>query len=101
MEGCDQGIEAVLSKLVGAGRGLEIVSRVNDIPKGRRLAVSTNILGSLIAICMRATGQVSQLTGQLTETIAESLPRVRFSANGGRFRRRLARLWRRVARALN
>ena len=67
MEGCDLGIEAVLSKMVGPGRGLEIVSRVNDIPKGSRLAVSTNLLGSLIAICMRATGQVSQLTGTLTE----------------------------------
>jgi len=67
MEGCDQNIDAVLTKLVGPGRGLEIVSRVNDIPKGSRLAVSTNLLGSLIAICMRATGQVSQLTGTLTE----------------------------------
>lgn len=67
MEGCDLGIEAVLNKLVGPGRGLEIVSRVNDIPKGSRLAVSTNLLGSLIAICMRATRQVSQLTGTLTE----------------------------------
>ncbi len=67
MEGCDLGIESVLTKLVGPGRGLEIVCRVNDIPKGSRLAVSTNLLGSLIAICMRATGQVSQLTGSLTE----------------------------------
>ncbi len=67
MEGCNLEIEAVLSKLVGPGRGLEIVSRVNDIPKGSRLAVSTNLLGSLIAICMRATGQVSQLVGPLQE----------------------------------
>ena len=28
----------------GPGRGLEIVSKVNDIPKGSRLAVSTNLL---------------------------------------------------------
>lgn len=67
MEGCDLGIESVLTKLVGPGRGLEIVCRVNDIPKGSRLAVSTNLLGSLIAICMRATGQVSLLVGTLTE----------------------------------
>ena len=67
MEGCDVGIEAVLTPLVGAGLGLEVVSRVNDIPKGSRLAVSTNLLGSLIAVCMRATGQVSQLTGTLAE----------------------------------
>lgn len=68
MEGCEIGIEAALSQMIGPGLGLEIVSRVNDIPKGSRLAVSTNLLGSLIALCMRATGQVSQLTGSLTET---------------------------------
>ena len=31
------------------GHGLEIVCKVNDIPKGSRLAVSTNLLASLIA----------------------------------------------------
>ncbi|MCA9134271.1 MAG: hypothetical protein KDA45_13980, partial [Planctomycetales bacterium] len=68
MEGCDAGIEAVLTPLVGPGRGLEIISRVNDIPKGSRLAVSTNLLGSLIALCMRASGQVASLTGPLSES---------------------------------
>ena len=67
MEGCDLPMETVMSRLVGAGKGLEVVSRVNDIPKGSRLAVSTNLLGSLISVCMRASGQVSQLTGPLTE----------------------------------
>lgn len=67
MEGCDASISTVLKRLVGPGRGIEVVSRVNDIPKGSRLAVSTNLLGSLISLCMRATGQISQLTGQLTE----------------------------------
>lgn len=67
MEGCDVPIEELLSQLVGPGLGLEIVSRVNDIPKGSRLAVSTNLLGSLISVCMRATGQVSQFTGTLVE----------------------------------
>lgn len=67
MEGCDLGIETVLTKLVGPGKGLEVASRVNDIPKGSRLAVSTNLLGSLISVCMRASHQVSQLTGPLTE----------------------------------
>ena len=67
MEGCDLPIESALNKLVGPGYGLEIVSRVNDIPKGSRLAVSTNLLGSLISVCMRASGQVSQLSGPLTE----------------------------------
>src|SRR5690606_21358730 len=51
----------------GPGLGLELVSKVNDIPKGSRLAVSTNLLGSLISICMRATGQVSALSGPLAE----------------------------------
>src|SRR5207253_4856993 len=41
--------------------------QVNNIPKGSRLAVSTNLLASLIAVCMRATGQTRSLTGQLTE----------------------------------
>ena len=50
------------------GHGIEIVSRVNDIPKGSRLAVSTNLLASLISVCMRATGQAHALTGQLAET---------------------------------
>jgi hypothetical protein len=53
--------------VVGPGRGLEIVSSVNNIPKGSRLAVSTNLLAALIAVCMRATGQARSLTGELTE----------------------------------
>jgi hypothetical protein len=67
MEGCQQGIDELLERLVGPGLGLEIVSKVNDIPKGSRLAVSTNLLGSLISICMRATEQVGSLTGALGE----------------------------------
>ncbi|MFA5264825.1 MAG: UTP--glucose-1-phosphate uridylyltransferase, partial [Opitutaceae bacterium] len=67
MEGSGHDLAAVLSRLVGAGRGLEIVSQVRDIPKGSRLAVSTNLLGCLISLCMRATGQVSCLTGGLSE----------------------------------
>lgn len=67
MEGCGQSIESVLRRMIGPGFGLEIVSKVNDIPKGSRLAVSTNLLGSLISVCMRATGQVQSLTGGLEE----------------------------------
>jgi hypothetical protein len=40
---------------------------VNNIPKGSRLAVSTNLLGSIIAVCMRATGQTAHLEGPLAE----------------------------------
>ena len=68
MEGCGGTIADVFSRMIGPGLGLEVASRVNDIPKGSRLAVSTNLLGSLISICMRATGQVSTLTGQLEES---------------------------------
>ena len=51
----------------GQGYGLELVSQVNGIPKGSRLAVSTNLLACLIAVCMRATGQTQALTGMLQE----------------------------------
>src|SRR5207249_5136871 len=49
------------------GRGLEIVSSVNNIPKGSRLAVSTTLLAALVSVCMRATGQAASLTGPLQE----------------------------------
>jgi hypothetical protein len=67
MEGAEQPLADVLARLVQPGHGLEIVSRVNDIPKGSRLAVSTSLLACLIAACMRATGQVSSLTGSMEE----------------------------------
>ena len=67
MEGAEQPLSDLLERLLGPGRGLEIVSSVNNIPKGSRLAVSTNLLAALISVCMRATGQTESLTGQLTE----------------------------------
>ena len=67
LEGSGQPLVALLSQLVGPGRGLELVSQVRRIPKGSRLAVSTSLLASLIAVCMRATGQSRQITGSLTE----------------------------------
>ena len=57
MEGSEQSLADLLARLVGPGRGIELVSNVNGIPKGSRLAVSTNLLACLIAVCMRATGQ--------------------------------------------
>lgn len=68
LEGSGQPLRLVLEQLVGPGRGIELVSQVSDIPKGSRLAVSTNLLGGLISLCMRATGQVSALTGSLDDT---------------------------------
>ena len=68
MEGAAQPLAQILERLTGArGLGIEIVSKVNGIPKGSRLAVSTTLLASLIAACMRSTGQIASLEGGLSE----------------------------------
>ncbi len=67
IEGSGQSLADLLARVVGHGRGLELVSNVNNIPKGSRLAVSTNLLAALISVCMRATGQARSLTGPLEE----------------------------------
>jgi hypothetical protein len=67
LEGTAARLEDLLAQVVRPGHGLEVVSKVNDIPKGSRLAVSTNLLASLISLLMRATCQVKNLTGPLDE----------------------------------
>jgi len=68
MEGATQPLADLLARLTGMqGCGIEIVSKVNDIPKGSRLAVSTNLLACLIAVCMRATDQIHATEGGLGE----------------------------------
>ena len=67
IEGSGQSLADLLERILGPGRGLELVSSVNNIPKGSRLAVSTNLLAALIGVCMRATGQARSLTGPLEE----------------------------------
>ncbi|MCX6875660.1 MAG: UTP--glucose-1-phosphate uridylyltransferase [Verrucomicrobia bacterium] len=67
IEGSGQSLADLLAEMVGPGRGIELVSHVNNIPKGSRLAVSTNLLAALIGACMRATGQARSLTGPLEE----------------------------------
>ncbi|HEY5961933.1 MAG TPA: hypothetical protein VIV60_35485, partial [Polyangiaceae bacterium] len=67
LEGSGQSLTRLLEQLIGPGLGLEIVSQVHDIPKGSRLAVSTNLLCGLIALCMRATAQVTGMVGGLVE----------------------------------
>ncbi len=67
LEGSGQSLAELLARLAGPGRGLELVSSVNNIPKGSRLAVSTNLLAALISVGMRATGQAASLTGPLQE----------------------------------
>jgi hypothetical protein len=68
IEGSGQNLADLLARIVGRGRGLEIASSVNGIPKGSRLAVSTNLLACLISVCMRATGQTESFTGCLRES---------------------------------
>ena len=68
IEGSGQSLADLLAEMLGPGRGLELVSSVNDIPKGSRLAVSTNLLAALISVCMRATGQAESLLGPLGES---------------------------------
>jgi hypothetical protein len=60
-EGTNQSLEQILSRIVAPGMGIELVTKVNDIPKGSRLAVSTNLLGSIISLLMRATGANSEI----------------------------------------
>ena len=50
IEGSGQSLGDLLAEMLGPGRGLELVSSVNDIPKGSRLAVSTNLLAALIGV---------------------------------------------------
>jgi hypothetical protein len=68
IEGSGERLADLLARLVGPGHGIELISSVNGIPKGSRLAVSTNLLACLIAVCMRATGQTRRLDGQLDES---------------------------------
>ncbi len=67
IEGSEQDLGDLLARLVGPGKGLELVSNVNGIPKGSRLAVSTNLLAALITVCMRATSQTGDIEGPLQE----------------------------------
>ena len=67
MEGAGLPLSDLLDRMVGPGKGFELVSHVNNIPKGSRLAVSTNLLASMISLLMRATGQTASLSGALSE----------------------------------
>lgn len=66
-EGTRHSIKDLLGAIIGPGMGIELVTKVNDIPKGSRLAVSTNLLASMISALMRATQQTQSFTGLLTE----------------------------------
>ncbi|EHQ25732.1 UTP--glucose-1-phosphate uridylyltransferase [Mucilaginibacter paludis] len=67
-EGTNQSLPEILARIIAPGMGIELVTRVNDIPKGSRFAVSTNLLGSIISLLMRATRQTQSLEGGLLES---------------------------------
>ncbi|WP_026463804.1 UTP--glucose-1-phosphate uridylyltransferase [Adhaeribacter aquaticus] len=67
-EGTNQPLASILARIVAPGMGIELVTKVNDIPKGSRFAVSTNLLGSIISLLMRATCQTKNLIGGLEES---------------------------------
>ena len=78
--------------------GVELVTKVNDIPKGSRLAVSTNLLASIISVLMRATGQTAALDGPLERDRAAAGGLARDPGRvAGRLGRRLAGLGRHLA----
>jgi UDP-N-acetylglucosamine pyrophosphorylase/galactokinase/mevalonate kinase-like predicted kinase len=60
-------LEDILFKLLNKKGGIEVVTRVNNIPKGSRLAVSTALLSTVITRLMRYSGQISNQTGPLKE----------------------------------
>lgn len=66
LEGRSGSLSALLAQLLGAGRGLQLTTHVRGLPKGSRLAVSTNLLAAIIAAAMRATGQTETLSGPLS-----------------------------------
>ncbi len=58
-------LKDILRKLLGKAGGIEIVTKVNSIPKGSRLAVSTTLLSTIITRLMRFSGQIDNQTGRL------------------------------------
>jgi UDP-N-acetylglucosamine pyrophosphorylase len=66
-EGTKFTVKEILDKIIAPGLGIELVTKVNGIPKGSRLAVSTNLLASMISTLMRATQQTQSIEGILSE----------------------------------
>ncbi len=58
----------ILRKLLGRHGGIEIVTRVNGIPKGSRFAVSTTLLATIITRLMRFSGQIKNQSGPLNDS---------------------------------
>ncbi|MBI5674994.1 MAG: UTP--glucose-1-phosphate uridylyltransferase [Nitrospirae bacterium] len=60
-------LKDIIMKLLNKPGGIEVVTRVNGIPKGSRLAVSTTLLAAIITRLMRFSGQIKNQQGSLTE----------------------------------
>lgn len=67
MEGKRIPLAKLLERFLGMRGGFELVTRVRDLPKGSRLAVSTTLLAAIITRLMRFSGQTRNLEGPLTE----------------------------------
>lgn len=67
LEESDIPLADILHKLLGRRGGIEIVTRVNGIPKGSRFAVSTTLLAAIITRLMRFSGQIKDMTGPIRE----------------------------------
>jgi UDP-N-acetylglucosamine pyrophosphorylase/galactokinase/mevalonate kinase-like predicted kinase len=67
LENKDLPLHDILQKLLNKPGGIEVVTRVNNIPKGSRLAVSTALLTTVITCLMRFSGQIVNLTGPLKD----------------------------------
>ncbi|MFQ5900120.1 MAG: UTP--glucose-1-phosphate uridylyltransferase [Thermodesulfobacteriota bacterium] len=63
----DISLKDILWKLLDKPGGIKIITRVNNIPKGSRFAVSTTLLAAIITRLMRFSGQISNQTGPLSE----------------------------------
>jgi UDP-N-acetylglucosamine pyrophosphorylase/galactokinase/mevalonate kinase-like predicted kinase len=67
-EGSGIDLRDLLIRLAGRSGGIEVVTKVNDIPKGSRLAVSTTLLATIITRLMRFSGQISNQEGTISES---------------------------------
>ena len=66
-ENKDIPLKNILRKLLNKSGGIEIITKVNNIPKGSRLAVSTTLLSTIITRLMRFSGQIKNPAGGLRE----------------------------------
>jgi UDP-N-acetylglucosamine pyrophosphorylase len=66
-ENKDIPLKDILHKLTNKHGGMEIVTKVNGIPKGSRLAVSTTLLATIITRLMRFSGQIKTQSGALKD----------------------------------